>query len=157
MITKLGNQSGIDKIEESGRIITDALFTTITNANFDNDALIACVKEIQSFKAELKASLAGAIPNNLPDAATYINEDASQFDDKAKTVGILSTEDEDARSLRETVVFGSKGISAYAHHAAMLGVEKKEIYTQLIMGLASTTSCPCSTAAGTFACSPPRA
>ena len=139
VLTKLLNQSGIDKIEDAGRIITSALFTTITNANFDNEALIACVNETQSFKADLKASLGGALPDNLHDAATYISDDASQFQDKAKTVGILSTEDEDVRSLREMVVFGSKGISAYAHHAAMLGVEKKEIYAQLIEGLASET------------------
>lgn len=139
VLAKIGNQSGKDKIEDAGRIITNALFTTITNANFDNEALIACVNETQSFKADLKASLGGALPDNLHDAATYISDDESQFQDKAKTVGILSTEDEDVRSLREIVVFGSKGISAYAHHAAMLGVEKKEIYAQLIEGLASTT------------------
>ena len=138
-LAKLGSQSGIDKIEDAGRIITGALFTTITNANFDNEALTACIKEAQAFKAALKASMGAALPDKLHDAATYINEDASQFQDKAKTVGILATENEDVRSLREIVVFGSKGISAYAHHAAMLGVEKKEIYAQLVEGLASTT------------------
>jgi hydroxylamine reductase len=139
ILSKLGQQAGIDKIEDAGRIITGALFTTITNANFDNKALVECVKQTQAFKASLKASLGGALPDSLHDAATYVNDDASQFQDKAKTVGILSTKDEDVRSLREIVVFGSKGISAYAHHAAMLGVEKKEIYAQLIDGLASTT------------------
>jgi len=139
VLSKIGSQSGIDKIEDAGRAITGALFTTITNANFDNEALTDCIKETQAFKAVLKASLGAALHDTLHDAATYINEDASQFQDKAKTVGILSTEDENVRSLREIIVFGSKGISAYAHHAAMLGVEKKEIYAQLIEGLASTT------------------
>ncbi len=113
--------------------------TTITNANFDNAALIECIKQVQSFKTGLNSSMEDKLPKDLHDAATYTADDESAFLEKAKTVGSLSTENEDVRSLRETVVFGCKGISAYAHHAAMLGVEKKQIYDQLVESMASVT------------------
>ena len=139
VLAKKGKELGVDRIEEAGRIITHALFTTITNANFDNEALINCVKQVQSFKADLKSLFGDKLPEDLHDAALYNNDDENQFQEKAKTVGILATENEDVRSLRETVVFGCKGISAYAHHAAMLGFEKKEVYDQLIESMASVT------------------
>lgn len=139
ILAKAGKKSGIDRIEDAGRIITHALFTTITNANFDDTALIDCIKDVQSFKAALKSSLAGKLPERLHDAALYTEDDESKFQEKARTVGILATENEDVRSLRETVVFGCKGICAYAHHAAMLGFEKKEVYDQLIESMASVT------------------
>lgn len=139
VLAKKGKDFGLDRIEDAGRMITHALFTTITNANFDNTALIECAKQAQSIKADLKISFGDKLPEGLHDAALYANDDESEFQEKAKTVGILSTENEDVRSLRETVVFGCKGICAYAHHAAMLGFEKKEIYDQLVESMASVT------------------
>ncbi len=139
VLAKKGKALGIDRIEDAGRIITHALFTTITNANFDDTALIDCTKGLQAFKDDLKSALGDKLPQDLPDAASFSSADESQFQEKAKTVGILATENEDVRSLRETVVFGCKGISAYAHHAAMLGFEKKEVYDQLIESMASVT------------------
>lgn len=139
VLAKKGENFGIDRIEAAGRIITHALFTTITNANFNDDALIECIKQIQAFKADLKSAFGDKLPEGLHDAALYATDDESQFQGKAKTIGILATENEDVRSLRETVVFGCKGISAYAHHAAMLGFEKKEVYDQLIKSMASVT------------------
>ena len=139
VLTKKGKELGIDRVEEAGRIITHALFTTITNANFDDTALIDCVKQLQSFKTDLKAAFGDKLPEGLHDAALYTSDDVSRFQEKAKTVGILATENEDVRSLRETVVFGCKGISAYAHHAAMLGFENKAVYDQLIESMASVT------------------
>ena len=139
VLAKTGKRQGVDRIEDAGRMITHALFTTITNANFDDTALIGQVKQLQSFKSDLISEIGAKLPENLHDAAVYINDDASRFQEKAKTVGILATENEDVRSLRETVVFGCKGISAYAHHAAMLGFEKKEVYEGLIHSMASVT------------------
>ncbi len=139
ILAKQGKAVGVDRIEDAGRLITHALFTTITNANFDNDALINCIKQTQSFKENFKSSMGDRLPEALHDAAMYTTDDEPQFHEKAKTVGILSTENEDTRSLRELVVFGCKGISAYAHHAAMLGFEKKEIYDQLVESMASVT------------------
>ena len=139
VLAKKGKDRGIDQVEEAGRVITHALFTTITNANFDNDALVECIKSAQIFKNRLKSSFGDKLPADLHDSAVYSSDDESQFQEKAKTVGILATPEEDVRSLRELVVFGCKGISAYAHHASMLGFEKKEIYDQLIQSLASVT------------------
>ena len=62
-----------------------------------------------------------------------------QFQDKAKTVGVLATENEDVRSLRELLIIGLKGIAAYAEHAAILGKEKTEIYDFILEALDSTT------------------
>jgi hydroxylamine reductase len=139
VLAKKGKGLGIDRVQEAGRIITHALFTTITNANFDNTALIDCVKQLQTFKVDFKSAFGDKLLEGLHDAARYTNEDESKFQEKAKTVGILATENEDVRSLRETVVFGCKGISAYAHHAAMLGFENKAVYDQLIESMASVT------------------
>lgn len=139
VLAKWANNSGMDTTKEAGEIITHALFTTITNANFDNTALLDCVTALQKYKDQLRSSLAGKLPEQLPDAAVYSSYDREQFEEKAKTVGILATADENVRSLRETVIFGCKGISAYAHHAAMLGFESNEVYGQLIDNLASVT------------------
>lgn len=139
VLAKCAKDYGIDKSNEAGAIITHALFTTITNANFDNTALIDCVKEVQTYKDQLRTSLAGKLPEKLHDSAVYSSFDEVQFQEKAKDVGILATSDENVRSLRETVIFGCKGISAYAHHAAMLGFESIEVYDLLIENLASVT------------------
>lgn len=139
VLAKHSNSLGIDRTEDAGRAITDALFTTITNANFDDKALTGCIKSLQDVKNALKSSMGAKLPDKLHDSAMYSSTDESKFQEKSKTVGILATTNEDARSLREIVTFGCKGISAYAHHAAMLGFEKKDIYKQLIDCLASTT------------------
>ena len=139
VLAKHGHALGVDRVEEAGRAITHALFTTITNANFDDAALVDRIKHIQAYKDDLRSSIGDKLPGNLPDAAVYSNMDDSTYQEKAKTVGILATENEDVRSLRELVVFGCKGISAYAHHAAMLGFEKKDVYLLLIECLASVT------------------
>jgi hydroxylamine reductase len=98
-----------------GRFLTDSLFTTITNANFDN----AKIEELTKDGLKLRDSL-GAEKISLP-------------------VGVLATENEDVRSLRELLIYGLKGIAAYAHHAAVLGKEDKSIYAFMIEALASTT------------------
>lgn len=139
VLAKHGNALGMDCVEDAGRAITHALFMTITNANFDDTALIDRIKHIQAYKDDLRLSIGDKLQGDLHDAAVYSSMDDSTYQEKAKTVGILSTENEDVRSLRELVVFGCKGISAYAHHAAMLGFEKKDVYLQLIECLASVT------------------
>jgi len=75
----------------------------------------------------------------LHDAATWLSNDAGTFQEKARTVGILATENEDVRSLRELLIIGIKGIAAYADHAAMLGKENADIYRFLMEALAATT------------------
>ncbi len=88
--------------------------------------------------------LFGATPEvsawtSLHESALWYDTNVSDFQEKAKTVGVLATENEDVRSLRELLILGLKGVAAYADHAAVLGVEKKEIYDHLLEALASTT------------------
>jgi hydroxylamine reductase len=132
---------------DNGLFVTKALFTTITNANFDNYRLTELIKEALQRKESLKNSFLSAykeensrdFSESLPDAATWYSDNEADFQDKAKTVGVLATENEDVRSLRELLILGAKGVAAYADHAAVLGHEKDEIYDFLMEALASTT------------------
>ena len=118
-----------------GPFITQALFATITNANFDNDRIVALIKESFAKRDALKAELGF---NSTEDAVNWNGVDAD-FAAKAVTVGVLSQANEDVRSLRELLIYGLKGMAAYADHAAMLGHEKTEIYQYMIDALVSTT------------------
>ena len=133
--------------KENGLFAAQALFTTITNANWDNDRFVELIKEAlerrdalkEQFLAAYKEKYGRDFDEALPEAATWSSGDIAQFQEKAKSVGVLSTADEDARSLRELLVIGLKGIAAYADHAALLGFEKEEIYDFIMEALASTT------------------
>jgi len=122
--------------KETGRFITNALFTTITNANFDNKRFENLIKEGLKLRDNIKKNLNDT---NLPDCAIWYSDDTNEFAQKALTVGVLATENEDVRSLRELMIYGLKGLAAYAHHAQMLGFEKDEIYNFLAEALESTT------------------
>ncbi len=132
---------------EAALFIAQSLFATITNANFDEGAISALIKEGLQVRKELKEQVLAAhkektgeeFGEKLHDAAMWQSDDAEEFHGKAAEVGILSTENEDIRSLRWTLIYGLKGISAYAHHAAVLGYEDDEIYEFLVEGLAATT------------------
>jgi len=132
---------------ENGLFVAQALFTTITNANWDNERFVALIKEALSRREALKQEVVTAckkktgkdFDENLHPAATWFSDDAAQFEEKAKLVGVLATDNEDVRSLRELLIIGLKGIAAYADHAAILGVEKDEIYDFIMEALASTT------------------
>lgn len=100
-------------------------------------------KEKASVWEKIKG-LFGAPPEGVPraglhESALWYDTNVSDFQDKAKTVGVLATENEDVRSLRELLILGLKGVAAYADHAAVLGVEKEEIYAHLLDALAATT------------------
>jgi len=126
--------------------IAQGLFATITNANWDDDRFAAMVKAGLDRRDQLKATFLNVYKEKngkdfdgaLPDAATWTGE-ASAFAEKAKQVGILATENEDARSLRELLIVGLKGVAAYADHAAILGYQKDEINDFMMEALASTT------------------
>ena len=104
--------------------ITLNLFVTITNANFDREAIVERIKNTLDVKTELLASLANR--ENLPEAALW-NDTEDGFDAKAAKVGILATENEDIRSLRELITYGLKGLAAYQKHANVLGYENEAI------------------------------
>ncbi|WP_096894782.1 hydroxylamine reductase [Candidatus Scalindua japonica] len=127
-----------------GLFIAKSLFATITNANFDDERIISLIKEGLDIKKNLKARLLSvSVQNefyqNIPDCALWHSENAGDFHEKAKDVGFLSYLDEDIRALKAFIIYGCKGISAYADHAAILGFEEREIYDFIMEGLAATT------------------
>mgnify|MGYP003733638443 CR=1 FL=1 len=126
--------------------VLQGLFATITNANWDDARFTAMIQDglarrdrlRSAFLAAYKAKHGKDFSEPLPDAATWSGSSAT-FADKAKAVGILATENEDVRSLREFLIIGLKGIAAYAEHAAVLGFRKPEIDDFMLEALASTT------------------
>jgi hydroxylamine reductase len=133
--------------KKTGLFIAQALFTSITNANWDNQRFISLIKEGLKIREELKAKFLTAykekngeeFSEQLHHSATWYSYDEAEFHGKAKEIGILATANEDVRSLRELLTIGVKGIAAYADHAAILGFEKEDIYAFLMEALASTT------------------
>lgn len=97
--------------------ITLNLFITITNANFDNASIISHIKQTLELKKILLSNLVDT--SHLPEAALW-EAPESEFMKKAKIVGILSTQDEDKRSLKELITYGLKGLAAYLKHANAL-------------------------------------
>ena len=121
-----------------GSFITKALFTTITNANFDKERILALIREGLKIKEALKKTF-GTDLTGLHDSASWGSDDEEEIYKKAAEVGVLSTENEDVRSLRELLIYGLKGIAAYAEHAAVLGKTNNDIFKFLVEALASTT------------------
>ena len=122
--TRLREEGGI--IESSiNHLITLNLFTTITNANFDDDVFYERVRETLRVKEELLKKLNNK--EGLSKAALWYSDDLDEMNEKAKVVGVLSTENEDIRSLRELITYGLKGLSAYMKHANALKYDSEEI------------------------------
>lgn len=107
-----------------GHLITENLFVTITNANFDTEAIKKQIAKTIKAKSELLSKLGDA--SNLPEAALW-QDDEQSYMAKAATVGVLATADEDIRSLRELATYGLKGLCAYLKHANALGYDSEEI------------------------------
>lgn len=121
--------------DEADRFIFDALFITITNANFDKKAIIRKIKE----GLKLKSKLAQKVTiEHAPDECTW-NGNEDEFEEKAQSVGVLRTSDEDIRSLKELVHYGLKGMAAYVEHAHNLGYESPEIFAFMQHALAELT------------------
>jgi len=133
--------------KETGLFAAQALFTTITNANWDDERFVVKIREglrrrdqlRDKFLAVYKEKNGKNFDEPLHDSAIWSSDDVAEFDEKAKSVGVLATENEDVRSLRELLIIGLKGVAAYADHAAILGFEKDEIYDFIMEALASTT------------------
>jgi hydroxylamine reductase len=135
---KLKGKGTVDKA--TGRFICEALFTTITNVAWDDDVIIDRIKQALKVREAVKERL-GDIPGELPDCATWISGDKEEIVAKAVSaeVRINAAPNEDVASLRGFLIFGCKGIAAYAEHAAVLGFEQDDIYGFLMEALASTT------------------
>ncbi len=110
--------------KEVNHLVTVNLFTTITNADFDKEDIIRKVEQTLATKEELLAKVQDK--SYLPEAALWKGTQDS-FEEKAKTVGVLATENEDIRSLREMITYGLKGLSAYTKHANALLKEDGEV------------------------------
>lgn len=111
------------------------LFTTITNANFDKEAIVLRIRETLALKEELLTQLSDTTV--LPDTAFW-NGKESEYETKAAAVGVLATKDEDIRSLRELITYGLKGLSAYSKHANALLKSDPETDAFLQRALAAT-------------------
>ena len=118
------------------QMVTLNLFITITNANFDEDMIVARILDTLRCKEELLAQVADK--DALPAAAFWYAEEKAALDEKARQVGILSTHDEDIRSLRELITYGLKGLSAYSKHANALLQKDEEVDAFLQKALAAT-------------------
>ena len=116
-------------------LVTVNLFKTITNANFDRDVLLDSVENTLSVKEKLLSGLENK--DNLPDAALW-NGSREEYDRKAAVVGVLATENEDIRSLRELITYGLKGLSAYSKHANALLQDDEEVDKFIQEALAKT-------------------
>ena len=129
---------GVENVN-ANKFVLDALFTTITNANFDYAKIVERVKEGLAIREAVKAELVNAGGN----AAQFTHEGAvwtpandQELEAKADKVGILNEANEDIRSLKELVIYGVKGAAAYAEHAWNLGYEQPSIHAFLQKALA---------------------
>ena len=163
-VTTRLREEGKEVSKDVNHLITINLFTTITNANFDDEVFYQRVKETLATKEDLLAKLANK--ENLSEAALWnavSNEEMDVkvnllskikdailgsgkeesnidkiLDEKSTKVGVLSTKDEDIRSLRELIIYGLKGMSAYMKHANALGYDSEDINAFMQATLAKT-------------------
>ena len=161
-VTTRAREEGVEVTFETNHLITINLFTTITNANFDDAIFYERVKATLAKKEELLAKLTNKA--NLPEAALWNASTTEEMDakvnvldkiknalfkkesksldlvldEKSTKVGILETKDEDIRSLRELIIYGLKGLSAYMKHANALGHDNEEVNAFMQSTLAKT-------------------
>jgi len=137
----VAREKGLEK-KEINLYIADAMFTTITNANFDKFAIAEKIKKGLELRDALAAEMSQkgmTLPSSLHDSATWKASTMADYMQKAPEAGVLTTTNEDLRSLKELMVYGIKGIAAYAEHAANLGMEDNDIWAYMQKGLAATT------------------
>ena len=133
----------LDAVDHSAdRFILDGLFMTITNANFDKQRFVEKIKEAIKLREQLKQTFLdkGGKPEKITfEGAFWTANTLEEMESKAGFVGVLSTENEDIRSLREMLTYGMKGMAAYTEHAYNLGHENPSIYEFIDRGLVATT------------------
>lgn len=125
----------VSNLEKTNFEVLSSLFMTITNANFDDGSLEKHITEMLALRDELRES-SGA--EGLHDAASYKVDSRESMLEKAALVGVLATENEDVRSLREMITYGLKGVAAYSEHAKNIGKENLEINAFIYEALAAT-------------------
>ncbi len=139
---EMGREKGIEN-EKVNQFVFEGLFMTITNANFDHQRFIDKLREgfelRKNFILELEAAGIEINQDTLPEAAKWVAYTPSEYERKAQQVGVLQmSENEDVRSLRELMIYGIKGMAAYAEHAYNLGFAEKEVFQFMQKGLAAT-------------------
>ena len=125
----------VKTLGETNYEVLSSLFMTITNANFDDGSIEKQIMKMIAVRDKLRNSNASA---GLHDAATFMVSSRESMLEKAATVGVLSTADEDVRSLREMITYGVKGMAAYAEHAKNIGKEDLTINAFIYEALAAT-------------------
>jgi hydroxylamine reductase len=151
---------------EADKFIMEGLFATITNANFDKGHFVVLIKQALIVRDNVKAALvkagvkveaandstksiwrkltdwftADGAAEASHDSTLWFADNAPEFEKKAATVGILATENEDVRSLRELLTYGVKGMAAYAEHAYTLGYMEDAIFAFMQKALVATTN-----------------
>ena len=133
-------KEGREISRDINHLVTLNLFTTITNANFDRQAIMEAVRRTLAAKEDLLGQLSEEAKEGLPEAALWDGGDGSEavFDARAAEVGVLATKDEDIRSLRELITYGLKGLAAYTKHANALLQDNEEIDAFIQSALAKT-------------------
>ena len=135
-VTTRLRSEGKEVNKDINHLITINLFTTITNANFDDEVFYLRVKETLDVKEALLSKLENK--ENLSEAALWNATSKEEMDEKSTKVGVLSTKDEDRRSLIELITYGLKGMSAYMKHANALGYDSEDINAFMQATLAKT-------------------
>lgn len=136
-VLRAARKEGIKISKEINHLISENLFITITNANFDDEAVKNSIDNTFKVKKEIISQLKDT--SLLSESAKYL-QSRENYDEAAKTVGFLSIENEDIRSLKSLITFGLKGLAAYLHHANVLLAENEDIDIFLQSALADTLS-----------------
>ncbi len=129
------NEINLDGLD---RFFSQGLFATITNANFDQDYFERKITQALEYRRAASSIAGDSVPSEKPDAAVWQPTSTSEYEIKAATVGVLATENEDVRSLRELTIYGLKGMAAYNEHADNLGYEDNELTAFMYRALAAT-------------------
>ena len=129
------------ELSRTNHEMLNSLFMTITNANFDDAAIEKQIRKMISIRNEMRSKVknnaSGEAVINFHDAANFEVDSRSAMIEKGAATGVLSTENEDIRSLREMITYGLKGMAAYVEHAAILGKENLEISAFIYEALAA--------------------
>lgn len=124
--------------KEAAHYVAKALFTTITNVNFDEDRITDAIKEGLRIRDNLKTKY-NVDDSGLHDSATFTGSTKEDFLAKYEDASVLAEKNEDVRSLKELMIYGLKGVAAYADHAAVLGYEDEDVMRFFLDGMAATT------------------
>lgn len=136
-------KDGIKVTDETNHFVMESLFMTITNANFDKDRFVKHIQKGLNLRDKLGEQInANKLSDNKEttcDYTTWRTTSTKEMEEKAASVGILQTKDEDIRSLRELLTYGLKGIAAYLDHAVNLGQDDIDIHIFIQEALVATT------------------